>query len=68
MIENIYFILYKSLLFVKDKINISHLKNFYINLLNDSFIIKNSIVVNTKLLTQKVKSNLNKYINNIYLQ
>ena len=68
LIENIYFILLKSVQLVQNKINLNHLNSILINLLHDSFIINNSIVTNHILLEQKVKQNFKKYNNNLFLK
>lgn len=68
LIEDIYFILFKSLQLVQSKININNLNPLLIDLLNNSFKINNSIINNIAMLQQKVKQNFKKYNNNLFLQ
>lgn len=68
LIEDIYFILLKSLQLVQSRINLNNLNLLLINLLNNSFKINNSIINNIDTLEQKAKQNLKKYNNNLFLK
>lgn len=68
LIEDIYYILFKSLKLIQNKINKNNLNSLLLNFLQDSFEIYGSAVTNFKLLKQKVKYNFKKYNNNIFLQ
>lgn len=68
LLENIYYILFKSLLLVKDIINIKNLNELLQNFLNNSIKIKGSSVNNFEDLEKKVvQCNFVKQKNNIFL-
>lgn len=68
LVENIYYILIKSLQLIKEKININKLHPLLKTFLNDQFIINGSTATNFKQLERKVQNNFKKNCsNNLYL-
>lgn len=68
LIENIYYILFKSLNLIQSKINIDQLDILLKQFLKNQIKIEGSIVTDFNSLKQKVNKNFKKYYNNIYLQ
>lgn len=68
LIENIYYILFRSIQLVKDQVNYNNLHPLLKSLLQNSFEIYGSEITNVKELIKKVNQNFKKYSNNIYLK
>jgi glycosyltransferase involved in cell wall biosynthesis len=67
LVENIYYILMKSLDLVKNKIRLNNLCPLLQSLLKDDFIIVGSASTNFETLERKVRSNFKKYRYNLFL-